>query len=74
MRINIKVIANAKQESIERLSQDHYRLRVCAPASRNLANKAVIELIAGHFRLKKGRIKIIKGVKSRTKVIELLNL
>ncbi len=36
-----------------------------------LANKQLIELLAKHLKVKKYQIKIIKGEKSRNKVIEI---
>ena len=40
-----------------------------APAVDGKANKALIELLAGHFKVKKKDIEIIKGELSREKVI-----
>jgi len=68
--INVKVIANAKRNEVTQ-EQGRLKVRCTAPAVDGRANKAVIELLAGHMGVKKGRIKIAKGEKSDKKVIEV---
>jgi hypothetical protein len=40
------------------------------PAHEGLANKQLIELLSAHLKLKRYQVRIIKGGKSRNKVIE----
>lgn len=70
MKLNIKVIPNAKQN---KLIEETGRMKVylTAPAVEGKANGALIEFLAEHFKIKKSRISIIKGAKSREKVIEI---
>lgn len=70
--ITIKVIPNAKETSITE-EKGILKLRVKAPAVDNKANKAVISALSEHFNINKGKIRILKGEKSREKTIELLD-
>lgn len=50
---------------------DSLKAYLTKAAQNGLANKQLIELLAGHLKVKKYQIKIIKGEKSRNKVIEI---
>ena len=69
-KISVKVIANAKKERVV-VEKDIYKIYVCAPAVEGKANKAVISALAQYFGINKSRVKIIKGEKSRQKIIEI---
>lgn len=70
MIINIRVIPNAKKNHISK-DRDILKVRVTAPAIGGKANKAVIEMLAEFFNVKKGNIRIISGERSRDKIIEI---
>ena len=67
----MKVIPNAKKPLIEKEDRNVYLVRVDAPAVGGKANKRLIELLAKHFGVRKSAIRIIKGEKSREKIIEI---
>ena len=69
-KFNIKVIPNAKKN---KLVEEPGRLKVylTAPAVEGKANAALIEFLAEHFKVKKNRISIIRGNKTRDKVVEI---
>ncbi|MCK4735442.1 MAG: DUF167 domain-containing protein [Methanophagales archaeon] len=46
-------------------------VRITAPAASGKANKATIEVLAGFFGVKKRVIRIIRGKKSREKIIDV---
>ncbi len=68
--INIRVIPNAKKNDVS-AEEGKLKVRVKAPAVGGKANKAMIEVLAEFFNVKKSDIRIIKGEKSREKVIEV---
>jgi len=72
MIIHIKVKANSKRESVEKISENEYCLRVNAPAQEGKANKAVIKLLSEFFDIPKSMVIILKGETNRNKTIELL--
>jgi hypothetical protein len=69
MIINIKVIPRAKRTLVK--DGDPLRVYVNQPPEDGRANDAVIKLLAGHFKIPKSKIKILKGEKSREKIIEI---
>lgn len=70
MILNIKVIPNAKKEQIK---EEGNRLKVYlnAPALEGKANKALIGFLASHFNVKKSYVAILRGEKTREKVVEI---
>ena len=48
-----------------------WKVHLSAPAVDGKANKALIVLLAGHFKVRKNKIEIIKGLKSRHKTINI---
>ncbi|MFH1772937.1 MAG: DUF167 domain-containing protein [Patescibacteria group bacterium] len=70
--IHIKVIPNAKKNEV--LEKDEkFRVYINAPAVDGKANKAMIKVLAEFLKIKKNDIKIIKGEKSREKIIQINN-
>lgn len=69
-RVEIKVIPNAPKERIVAV-EGRLRVYVTAPAVDGKANKAVVEVLSKYFGLKKKDVLIVKGEKSREKVVGL---
>ena len=72
MIIKVRVVPNSKEEGIEE-REGIYRIKVKEKAIRGRANAAMIALLAEKFGVKRSMILIIKGEKSREKVVEILN-
>ncbi len=70
MNLNIRVIPKASR-SLIREENDSLKVYLTKAAQDGLANKQLIELLAAHLRVKKYQIKIIKGEKSRNKVVAI---
>jgi len=70
MILRIKVIPNAKQNKIVEETGRH-KVYLTSPPVEGKANKALIEFLAEHFNVKKNRIKIKRGLKSRIKEVEI---
>ena len=71
-KITITVKPNSKKPGVEKISDDQYIIRVSQPPIDGKANQAVIEILADYFDLSKSKIKMVKGEKSKTKVVELI--
>ncbi len=69
MKIKIKVIPGAKKAEV--IKNKILKIKVDAPAQKGKANKRLIEILAEHFNVSKPSIKIVKGEKSREKIIEI---
>lgn len=67
--ISVKVRPRARERKLEEIAPAEYRMSVLSPPAQGRANKEVIEILASAFALPKSRVKIIKGEKSRRKVV-----
>jgi len=72
MKINIKVIPNSKENSLK-TQNDQIIVKINAPAVDGKANKELIKFLSEYYKVKKSKIKIIKGEKSRYKIISIEN-
>ena len=61
----------AKHENITLHSDGELLASVNAPASEGKANRRLIELLAEYFHTAKSNIRIVRGQRSRRKLIEL---
>ena len=71
MYIKIKVTADAKKEKFEQKSEDLFEIAVKEKAKQNMANERVREIVARHFGIIKGKVRIISGHRSPSKIISV---
>lgn len=70
MKIRVKVIPNSRTHEVIR-EGDGFLVKVKEPPKEGKANKAVMESLARYFSVPQGSIRILSGLKSRNKVIEV---
>ncbi len=70
MKIKIRVIARSKKIKIEEFDGG-LKVYLIDPAIEGRANKALIDVLAEYYKLKKYNIRIIRGERSRDKVVEI---
>lgn len=70
MIFNIRVCPRASRNHIEQIG-DILKVHLTKPASDGLANSQLIELLSGHFKIKKYQIKIKSGIRSRNKLVQI---
>ena len=61
----------AKHENVILHSDGELLASVCAPANEGKANSHLIELLAEYFHTAKSNIRILRGQRSRRKLIEI---
>ena len=71
MYIRVRVLADAKKESVKKLTKDSFAVAVKAPAEQNLANRRVLDLIAEHFNITPKQIRIISGHHAPGKILSI---
>ena len=74
MRINIKVHARSKRDSITVQPDGSLKVDVKAPPVDGAANEAICELIADHFTVHKRDVEVVLGSTSNKKVVEVRGL
>ncbi|MDP1706244.1 MAG: DUF167 domain-containing protein [bacterium] len=72
MRIFVSAKPAAREESIEKIDETHFIVAVKEPPIQGRANNAIIKALADYFKISSGRIKIIAGMTSRQKMVEIL--
>lgn len=71
MYIKVKVAPGSKVEKMTQKSKDHFELLVREEAERNMANRRVIELIAIHYKIPTGKVRIVNGHHSGSKILSV---
>lgn len=71
MLIKLRVHPEAKKDAVERRAADHYDVWTRQPPERGLANAAVLTLMGRALGIPAGRIRLVKGAQSPSKIIEV---
>jgi len=71
MFIRVRVTPNAREASVTRVSESVFEVRVDEKALHGRANRRLLEVMAKHLGVPKSKISIVRGAKSRDKIIEL---
>lgn len=72
MLLKVRVVPNARKPRVEE-TENGLKVWVDAPAVEGRANRRLIEILAKHFRIKKGALTVVKGEKGREKIIEIVD-
>jgi uncharacterized protein (TIGR00251 family) len=70
MKIQVKVKPDSKTEELSR-EGDSFIAKVREPPREGRANQAVIRLLAEHFGIPKSQVRILSGLNSRNKIVEV---
>lgn len=69
MYLKVKVIADAKNETVDKVSDDTWHIRVKQPAENNLANTRILEIIRESFPAQS--VRIVSGHHSPAKIVSI---
>ena len=70
MILEIKVVPGAKKNLLKE-EAGGVKVYLTAPPVDGKANEALVDFLAEHYGIRSSRIEIIKGLKSRNKVINI---
>lgn len=73
MYIHVRVTADAKKEKVEVDGSDNFKISVKESAEQNRANRRVIELLAEHFGISTGKVRLINGHRMPSKIFNILD-
>ena len=71
MKISVKAKPKARENSIKKIDDFNFTVRVKELPIENKANEAIIEVLAEYFAVPKSKINIISGHNSKHKIIEI---
>lgn len=69
--LQVKVQARASKNEIAGINDNSLKIRLTAPPVEGEANKLLQKFLGGIFNCAIGNIKILKGQKNRTKLVEI---
>ena len=72
--LKVRVQPKASKNLVEGYVGDTFRLRVTSPPENGKANAAVIALLAAALDINRSRLTIIKGTRSRDKIVGVESL
>lgn len=73
MKISVTVKPNSQKQSFEKDKEIeyHYMVKLISVPKKGKANAELIKIVSHYFNLPKNKINIIKGLRSRQKIIKL---
>jgi uncharacterized protein (TIGR00251 family) len=73
MEVFIRVKPGAKKNKIEKVDERSFSVWVKEPPVKGRANKAIVKLLADYFKIPVSRFRIKLGLKSKQKIIEIID-
>ena len=74
IRLNLRVSPGAGRSAVVGRHGDAWKLRVAGAPERGRANASVVDLLATSLDVKRPDVRIVGGVVSRDKVVEIVGL
>jgi len=71
MLIKVKVKPKSKKDSVIKKAEDEFIVEIKEKPERGLANERALNLLANFLEVDKKKLRIIKGGKERSKIIEI---
>ncbi len=73
MLIRVHVTPNAREVSVTKVDESVFEVRVDERAIHGRANKRLLEIMAKHLGVPKSKVFIVRGAKTRDKIIEVVS-
>lgn len=67
----VRVISRARQNQIVGVEGDSIKIRLTAPPLEGRANEALVDLLSERLNVSRSSVEIVRGTKSRLKIIRL---
>ena len=72
MLIRVRVTSSAKEARVTKTGESSFEVRVDERAVGGRANKRLLEILSEHFNVPKSSITIVRGARSRDKMVEII--
>jgi len=70
MLLNVRVVPKSSRKLVK-VEGERLKVYLTRPAQDGLANEQLVELLSDHLKVKKYKIEIIKGLKSKDKTVRI---
>jgi len=71
MHIKVRAYPNSKKEKVIKKSEDSFEVYVKEKAERGEANKALRSALSSYLKIPVGKLRLVKGAKSRSKIFKV---
>lgn len=71
MLIEVHVTPNSRVPSVTKVGENAFEVKVDRRAEGGRANRRLLEILSEHFGVPKSRVAIVRGAKSREKVVQI---
>jgi len=71
MKVFVTVKTNARENKVERIDANHFKVSTIELPIKSRANLAIIDLLSDFFNIPKSKIQISSGFSSKQKVFEI---
>lgn len=71
MLIRVHVTPNAREPRVTRVGEASFEVKVDERATGGRANRRLVEILSEHFKVPKSRISVVRGARSRDKMVEV---
>ena len=72
MKISVKVLPRSSRDEIKKLPDASFKVKLTSAPVDGKANDALVELLSEYFNTSKSKIKLVKGLTSKNKIIEIM--
>jgi uncharacterized protein (TIGR00251 family) len=72
MLINVRVTPNSKSVRVVKIDETTFEVKVDEKAVHGAANKRLLEILSKHLGVPKSRITIVRGARSRDKILNVV--
>jgi hypothetical protein len=72
MIVKVRVTPNTKEARVVKINDTSFDVRVDEKAVDGRANKRLIMILSDYFNVRKSKISIVKGIKSRDKLVQIV--
>ena len=69
--LTVRAHPGSRTIKVEKLGEGEYKVHVLAPPEKGEANREVVPALADHFDLPPSRLRIVRGERSRIKLVAL---
>lgn len=73
MRIYVKVSPRSSRNSVEKIAEGEYKVKLTAAPVDGEANAMLIKVLADFFNVSKGAVTIVGGKSAKTKIVDIEN-
>lgn len=71
MLLNIRVIPRSSKNEIRQMADGSFKIKLTTAPVEGQANEALIELLSKEFGVAKSGIRIVKGERSKNKIVNI---